>query len=281
MSISTGVRFSGAIELAPGFVPRQKISHVLFDFDGTLSLVREGWPDLMLEMFLERLPPLSGDSPEELRKLLFSDMMELNGKPTIFQMERFARRVAERGAVPLAVTEYLADFSGRLLKKIKARTDGMENGSIPASRFLLHGAREFLELLRERGFQLWLASGTDEISVKREAALLGVTEFFGSHIYGAQADPTAFSKKHVIDRLLRENGITGEQLVAFGDGHVEIQNTKEVGGLTVAVASDEANNGSGRIDPWKRARLLDVGADIVIPDFRDGEALLSLISGAA
>jgi len=50
---------------------------------------------------------------------------------------------------------------------------------------------------------------------------------------------------------------------------VEIQNTKEVGGLAVAVASDEANNGSGRFDEWKRQRLLGVGADVVIPDFRD------------
>ncbi len=47
----------------------------------------------------------------------------------------------------------------------------------------------------------------------------------------------------------------GEQLLAFGDGYVEIENTKEVGGLAVAVASDEANNGSGRMDEWKRDRL--------------------------
>ena len=59
------------------------------------------------------------------------------------------------------------------------------------------------------------------------------------------------------------------QLLAFGDGYVEIQNTKGVGGLAVAVASDEAHNGSGVMDAWKRQRLLGVGADVVIPDFRD------------
>ena len=56
-----------------------------------------------------------------------------------------------------------------------------------------------------------------------------------------------------------------------------IQNTKEVGGLAVAVASDEANNGSGRFDEWKRQRLLGVGADVVIPDYRDAEPLLNRI----
>src|SRR5258708_28409661 len=85
----------------------------------------------------------------------------------------------------------------------------------------------------------------------------------------------------VIDRTLRENRISGAQLLAFGDGYVEIQNTKEVGGLAIAVASDEAHNGSGQMDEWKRTRLLGVGADVVIPDFRDGAALLNCIFDGA
>jgi hypothetical protein len=52
-----------------------------------------------------------------------------------------------------------------------------------------------------------------------------------------------------------------------------------VGGLAVAVASDEANNGSGKVDEWKRNRLLGVGADVVIPDYQDQSALLHKIFG--
>jgi hypothetical protein len=83
----------------------------------------------------------------------------------------------------------------------------------------------------------------------------------------------------VIERILRENAIRGEPLLSFGDGYVEIENTKEVGGLAVAVASDEGHNGSGKFDEWKRQRLLGVGADVVIPDFRDTAPLLKLIFG--
>ena len=83
----------------------------------------------------------------------------------------------------------------------------------------------------------------------------------------------------VIERLIKENGIEGKNLLAFGDGYVEIQNTKEVGGLAVAVASDEACNGSGKLDEWKRNRLTGVGADVVIPDYRDAEPLLRKILG--
>jgi phosphoglycolate phosphatase-like HAD superfamily hydrolase len=125
-----------------------------------------------------------------------------------------------------------------------------------------------------------LASGTDEPFVKQEAALLDLTRYFGEHVYGALDDYKRFSKKMVIERILRENQIPGAQLLAFGDGYVEIQNTKETGGLAVAVASDEANNGSGRMDEWKRQRLLGVGADVVIPDFRDAIPLLDCLLGS-
>ena len=49
----------------------------------------------------------------------------------------------------------------------------------------------------------------------------------------------------------------------------------------MAVASDEANNGSGNVDQWKRNRLLGVGADVVIPDYRDAGDLLPVILGEA
>jgi phosphoglycolate phosphatase len=145
----------------------------------------------------------------------------------------------------------------------------------------VHGARPFLEAVRQRNLPMYLASGTDDIFVKQEAELLDLTRYFGRHIYGAQDDYKSFSKKRVIERILRDNKIPGEQLLALGDGYVEIQNTKEVGGLAVAVASDEAHNGSGRMDEWKRQRLLGVGADVVIADFRDGEALLECIFGGS
>src|SRR4030042_2276985 len=72
----------------------------------------------------------------------------------------------------------------------------------------------------------------------------------------------------VIERILKENRVDGQSLLGFGDGYVEIQNIKAVGGLAVAVASDEAGR-SGTPDPWKRDRLIGAGADLVIPDYRE------------
>jgi phosphoglycolate phosphatase len=44
-------QFIGKIEFSASFAPRPRISHVLFDFDGTLSLIRQGWPEVMMPMF--------------------------------------------------------------------------------------------------------------------------------------------------------------------------------------------------------------------------------------
>jgi phosphoglycolate phosphatase-like HAD superfamily hydrolase len=272
--------FKGLVEFAPAFAPRPGLSHVLFDFDGTLSLIRQGWPDVMVPMFAELLPPLPGERPEARRHLAFEDIMRLNGKQTIYQMIQLAERIRERGGVPDEPLAYKHEYLRRLNERIQARVEGLQSGRIRPDELLVYQTRPLLEELQRRGLHLYLASGTDEIYVKREAALLDVTRYFGRHIYGALDDYKQFSKKMVIDRILRENVIPGTALLSFGDGYVEIQNTKEVGGLAVAVASDEARNGSGCMDEWKRQRLLGVGADVVIPDFRDATALLDRILGA-
>jgi phosphoglycolate phosphatase-like HAD superfamily hydrolase len=269
--------FTGHVEFAPGFAPRPNVSHVLFDFDGTLSLIREGWPEVMVPMFAEMLPALPGETEEQRRQLCLDDIMRLNGKQTIYQMIQLVDRIKERGGSPKEPLWYKHEYLRRLDERIRSRTEGIRNGSLRRDDFLVHGARALLESLQRRGLSLYLASGTDEVFVKQEAGLLDLTRYFGAHIYGAQDDYKNFSKKMVIDRLLRENKISGTQLLAFGDGYVEIQNTKEASGLAVAVASDEAHNGSGRIDEWKRQRLLGVGADVVIPDYRDAEVLLDRI----
>lgn len=269
--------FTGRVEFSSKFAPRAKISHVLFDFDGTISLIRQGWPEVMVPLFAELLPAVPGESEAERRKLCFEDIMRLNGKQTIYQMIQLAERIRERGGTPREPLDYKHEYLRRLEERIRHRTEGLRRGAIKPDELLVHGTRGLLDALQKRGLPMYLASGTDEIFVKQEAALLDVTRYFGPHIYGAQDDYKQFSKKMVIERILRENRIDGAQLLSFGDGYVEIENTRDVGGLAVAVASDEANNGSGRFDEWKHQRLSGVGADVVIPDFRDAEALLQKI----
>ncbi len=272
--------FEGIVEFADGFQPHAGIKHVLFDFDGTLSLIRQGWPEVMIPMFVEMLPRLEGETEEELTRLATEDIMRLNGKQTVYQMIQLADRIRERGGTPHEPLWYKHEYLRRLDRRIRGRLEALATRSVPNDELLVHGSRPLLEHLLNRGLTLHLASGTDETLVKQEAELLGLHAYFADRIFGALDNYQDYSKQLVIQRILSDYEIPGAQLLSFGDGYVEIEDTKQAGGLAVAVASDEAHNGSGRIDPWKRQRLLGVGADVVIPDYRDAIALMEIITSS-
>lgn len=251
--------------------------HVVFDFDGTLSLVREGWPQIMTALMVEALQSTgTPETPEQLRAVALGFIMELNGKQTIYQMIRLAEEIRQRGGTPEEPLAYKHRYHERLMEKIERRREGLRRGAIAPEALLVPHALDLLAALQGRGAQLHLASGTDEQFVREEARLLSLDGYFGNRIYGAVDDYKAFSKQLVIERIIRENAIAGAELVGFGDGYVEIDNIKAAGGTAVAVASDEAGR-SGRPDPWKRDRLIGVGADLVIPDYRDWAPLLDYL----
>ena len=273
--------FSGWVEVRPSFSPRPQISHVVFDFDGTLSWLRHGWPGMMRELFEPYLPVRAGESREELGGMLLDEILALNGKPSIHQMRRCAELARARGGKPPEPDELLGEYQRRLDMAIRERTEMIRSGQAQRDDFVVWGARSFLDELKERGLTLIILSGTIEPRVKEEAALLGLECYFGAHIYGGTADAAQSSKRAVMSRLLREEQVTGEHLLAFGDGPVEIRVAKELGGLAVAVASDEEHNGSGNVDTHKYKQLAAAGADITIPDYRDGKALLEWITRKA
>jgi phosphoglycolate phosphatase len=251
--------------------------YALFDFDGTLSLIREGWPEIMIPMMVRILADTgTSESEAELTRCVNDFVMELTGKQTIYQMIRLATEVKRRGGSPRDPNEYKQQYHDALMERIRSRRDALASGAMPADAMLVPGSVELLASLRDRGVTLYLASGTDESYVKEEVALLGLDKYFGPHVYGAIDDYKNFSKAMVIERILSENRVEGELLVGFGDGYVEIDNVKAVGGTAVAVASDETNR-SGKPDPWKRERLIGVGADIVIGDYREHRPLLDYL----
>ena len=254
--------------------------HVLFDFDGTLSLIREGWPEVMVPMMVELLQETGTDeSAQELTGIAANFVMALAGKQTIYQMIRLADEVVQRGGRAENPLHYKQIYHDRLMRKIEARREDLRTERAAAESMLVPGAIAMLSALRDRGAQLYLASGTDEEFVREEADLLGLTSYFGERLYGAVDDYLSYSKAQVIQRIFEEQEIDGARLLGFGDGYVEIENLKSAEGTAVAVASDEANNGSGQFDEWKRKRLLGVGADIVVPDYRDAAVLVDVIEG--
>jgi len=260
------------IEVIRQGAPAGHAKVALFDFDGTLSLIRTGWVDVMVPMMVEILADLkTGESEEDLRALVDDFVARLTGEQTIYQMIELTRQVKQRGGTPLAPLQYKRMYHDRLMQKIQHRRDALRQGKVAAEQYLVPGARAFLEGMRERGLRLYCASGTDQAYTLEEARLLEIEQFFDGRIYGALDDYKSFSKEILIRKMVSSMECRGEELVGFGDGYVEIKNVKDAGGVAVGVATDEPE--CRVVNQWKRERLVKVGADIIVPNFLCREQL--------
>jgi phosphoglycolate phosphatase len=214
----------------------------------------------------------AGEPDAELASQVEEFVMRLNGRQTIYQMIQLADEVRKRGGTPLEPLAYKNRYHDLLMARIEGRLADLRSGRATPEEWTVPGSHALLDQLRRRGTTLYLASGTDLKYVRQEAELLGVAAYFEPHIYGALDDYRNFSKKMIIDRILSENNLRGEELLGFGDGFVEIEEVKGVSGVAVAVASDEtARRG---VNAWKRDRLVRAGADMVIPEYRSHPQLL-------
>jgi phosphoglycolate phosphatase-like HAD superfamily hydrolase len=247
-------------------MPRCARRAVLFDFDGTLSLIREGWQQVMIPMMIDELRPWAkGETEEELNQLVRTYVTRLTGKQTIYQMIELARQIEERGGTPKEPLAYKYQYLDLLWQRISHRVHELKSGTADPDEHLVPGARKLLECLHARKIPMILASGTDHPYVVDEAEALKIDHFFEGRIYGALDEYKKFSKAIVIQRILKEHQLQGPELLSIGDGYVEIENCKEVGGTAIGAATEEHRRTG--IDEWKRGRLIEAGADVIIPDF--------------
>lgn len=247
----------------------------LFDFDGTLSLVRAGWETVMVPMMVEMLLDLkTGETEAELKAVVEDFVGHLTGRQTIYQMIEFTEQMKKRGGKPLEPLEYKHMYHDRLMEKIQDRREGLRAGRIAPDEMIVPGGRRLVEALKQRGLTLYLASGTDQQFMREEAELIDVARYFDG-VYGALDDYKSFSKKILIEKLIRDSEFAGEEFLGFGDGFVEIQNVKEVGGVAVGAATDEPD--CVQVNAVKRKRLMDVGADWIVPNFNAHDELMGAL----
>jgi phosphoglycolate phosphatase-like HAD superfamily hydrolase len=268
-------------ELVNPSVRRGPFRAVLFDFDGTLSLIREGWPRVMVGMMVERLGEMGIIREPEPALWVHLDrlVMNLNGEPTIRQMEAFSEEVRRRSGSPADPRTYLADYLERLMAGVRGRWGALESGKAHPRDWVVPESHAILADLRGRGAALHVASGTDYDHVAHEALLLGVDSYFPGGINAPRGNDATFGKGAVIARLLSEAGIRGEELLGFGDGVVETREVKRAGGVAVGVASSEPGSGRGIVNAEKRAGLIAAGADLIIPDYSEQEGLVKWLWG--
>lgn len=260
------------------------VKHVVFDNDGTISTLRQGWEAIMTPMMIKAILGDQYDTADEtlyhkVRTRVLDYIDKSTGIQTILQMEALVAMVTEFGIVPpdrvLDKAGYKAIYNRSLCDVVDQRIKKLKKNLLDITDYTVKGAVECLRTLHAQGITLYLASGTDHQDVVAEASALGYADLFNGGIYGALGDVTKYSKKMVIDRIMTENNLQGPELAVFGDGPVEIREVRKRNGLAIGIASDEVQRHGW--NPEKRSRLIKAGAHLVCPDFCEYKALLAYL----
>jgi rfaE bifunctional protein kinase chain/domain len=274
------------IEMTGELPGELNITHAIFDHDGTISTLREGWEQIMEPMMIKAILGRKFNEADEalyhkVQSRVADYIDKTTGIQTLVQMKGLTELVREFGLVPegeiLDEFGYKEIYNDELLKMVRSRETKILRGELVLEDFTMKNAVLFLKTLYGAGIKLYLASGTDEVDVKNEARILGYDNLFEGGIYGSVGDIKKDAKKIVLDRILTSIGDSNMgQVVTFGDGPVEIRETRKRGGVTVGIASNEVKRHS--LNPGKRSRLIKAGADIVVPDFSQMESLLEMLN---
>ncbi len=272
------------IEIITEPLPILNIKHAIFDHDGTISTLREGWEKIMEPMMTKAiLGGRNGAADERMVNRVKNRVREFiertTGIQTIAQMHGLVDLVREFGLVAegqiLSAAQYKSVFNEELMTLVNLRLAKLNAGELDINDFTLKGAVPFLRALQHAGVRLYLASGTDEKDVKREAECLGYADVFDGGIYGSVGEVAKDAKKIVIKRILNEVNGAFDQLIVFGDGPVEMREARRNGAVAIGVASDELRRFGINLE--KRRRLIRAGADALVPDFSQWQELWRLL----
>jgi rfaE bifunctional protein kinase chain/domain len=274
------------IEIIHRWKEKPDIGYAIFDHDGTISTMREGWELIMAPVMIKAI---LGDKYQEADEALYQKVSmrvaeyidKTTGIQTLAQMKGLLGLIKEFGCVPdseiLDEFGYKKIYNNELLKMVREREKKYEQGELSLEDLTMKNAIPFLQRLHDSGIKLYLASGTDVEDVANEARVLGYDYLFEGRIYGAVGDLNKEAKKIVLDRILDTIGESASGKVAtFGDGPVEIRETHKRGGITIGVASNELRRYG--MNENKRSRLIKAGADVIIPDFSQFIHLLGLLN---
>lgn len=256
----------------------------IFDHDGTISVMRQGWEAVMERTMVaaiagHRYTDLSGREIDRIRGASLDFISATTGIQTIEQMHQLTEMIASFGYVEreqiLTPQEYKAIYNVDLLKMVNSRIAEFKAGRLEVEDLVMKGSVEFLHYLYDRGVKLYLASGTDQADVEREAALLGYASLFEGRIFASVGRVDADPKKVVIADILSSIDIPPSRCAIFGDGPVEMREGRRQGLLSVGVLSDEVRRYG--VNRTKRSRLILGGATVLIPDFSYRSELISLL----
>jgi phosphoglycolate phosphatase-like HAD superfamily hydrolase len=251
----------------------------IFDLDGTLSVLREGWEPVMRDAMVrfitgDAYDTLSLEPLQQIERQVDRVIERTTGVQTVIQMVEMMHLQELYDFVPVderaTAHQYKDWYAQRIRARVEAKFARFEARELGVGEFTILGALPFLTHLRSKGVRLYLASGTDDSDVRHELESFGYADLFDGGIYGSVGDTARDPKRLVVEKAKayiteKTGSFTRGDGVVFGDGPVEMREGRSAHFLTVGLVSDEKQRYGLNIK--KRERLILAGADLLIPDY--------------
>lgn len=179
------------------------------------------------------------------------------------------------------MTEILREQTPRLFKLYEAVLNGfcrdknLQKAKKNPEKFRIKGSMDFLEFLKDNGVKNYFVTGAvveKGMGMHQEVEALGykigkdelVEDIIGS------TWTEKMPKDMVMQKLLKELGVKGENVLVVGDGRAEIQAGVQMGAFVVSRLPENAD--------FQRELHKKLGTNMIIKDFCDKE-FLSLFKG--
>lgn len=271
------------VEILRPMPANMRITFCMTDWDGTLSLLRSGWPELMLQTAREALTE-AGARGERLEGLISQygrKVSERTGQPTIRQMMALEELIENETKVRMDRWKLKEAYNARLDALRRERIRILADDPDRRKEFLVAGAVEFFEALKERGVQIAAVSGSDHETVLADVKALGLGHLFGKSVFGydrKRHGEMGDAKESVIRAMIQKEGLAGNNLLVVGDGPIELEVGERAGGCALALVSNEGNDPTGiNTEAEKRRRLMAANPHLLIYDFGSLPELLSIL----
>ncbi|MCA9101668.1 MAG: hypothetical protein KDA63_10985 [Planctomycetales bacterium] len=277
----------GNIEIVREF-DGSEISVALFDFDGTISDERVGWPNLAVANNVAYLMALSSPHVDHrhAEEMVLAELEATIGVPTYVQMKRLAEMIVDYGyeGPELDPQMFKNSYNDALVGMVASRRAKLATGELTMDDLRINGAVQLLEELAPRLSRgIYLASGSDLSAVTESVEHLGYGTYFPQEriMAAGSLGPEDDAKEAIIGHLLDEVGVRGEELLTFGDGFPEMLYTYRAGGVAVGVLSRDESHyehlGHFTV-AQKRERLINAGAHVLVhAPFDNVPALLDVV----
>ena len=251
------------------------IRAIIFDFDGTISTLRHGWEAIMENYMYEMITGNTEIINNELMNEIKSYIDQSMGIQTIYQMQWLKEKATLKNKTKiLDIWEYKTGYNDKLMEVVREKTKKLISKELFPKDFRIINSKEFIKDLYNLGHKLFIASGTDHDDVINEMKVLEIFEFF-EDVKGAPTKKIACPKEAIVKHLMEDLNYKGNEIAIIGDGKIEIEIAVRINGKAIGMATEETYQ--LEVNKRKRKKLIEAGAHIIVPHFKDKEAIIQWI----